>query len=173
MITLTKYNLSPNQSLNSLDGSKFGELFYDIWENICVYKGIIIKPDEIMQSVGLLYKLTKGKLLNLTVNDAVSAIEISMFSDDVKKLSVEFFHKLLQKKNQEVYQNREKNEEESLIKDTNLTCSDIAKAVVLRVKHDKGGKILSDNNHTIIDVYNSVLKGINYYTGDKLKNINS
>jgi hypothetical protein len=163
-MNIQEIGLKPNDYLSHLTELKFFELITGLIENICMYKGIKYDDNTIAPMVATLYKITFNKLPNLTVNDIVVGFETMMYTEDVKKISVQLLHQRLQKISIQKSQIQDKKEQANYSK--HIDNSYFGKAMSLRILHDKGGKILDKNGDTLKEVMEAARAGYCYYTGN-------
>lgn len=157
--------MNPNIRLNLLQLSDFIEVFQKEIDDFCTYKAINLDEDKLIKMLSLMYNMTRNKFNNLAVNDVAIAIG-NLYYEDIKKVSPEVLMKALQNASNKKSIKAESEENEQY-KEFKWSC-EYGRALTLRVKHDPGGKILEQNGHTYMDVVESVKKGFNYYTGERV-----
>jgi hypothetical protein len=165
MVNLHNLNLRPNQKLSELDYNSMLDLFAEFWKEITTYKGMYENEQRAVKGVAMVCSRAHGNYPNVTLNDICIAIEKSMAYDDVSKLSPEYFLRLIQKVNNE----KIINEHEHVKSDRKfITDTDWGKALGIRLNHDPGGIIMDEQGFTLKDIFESVKKGFNIYTGNAL-----
>jgi hypothetical protein len=166
-MNINEIGLKPNDRLSQLPESKFFQLLSTLIEELCLYKGIKYDDVGISNMLSMLYRITHNKLLNLSINDVTIGIETMMYTEDIKKISVQLIHKRLQKISIE----KQQIEYEAIQHDYTKTVNNgfFGRAMSLRMLHDPGGKILDKNGDTLKEVMESVKIGICYYTGNHIE----
>lgn len=161
-MNLNDLNLHPDQNLRILDEGKFIVLFDSIVSKLCRYKGIKYDENLFAKMFSDLYEYTHN-INNLTLNDVTAGIERMVQFEDIKKISVQLLHRRMQRISIEKTNMVEEQQEADYSK--SLDNGYFGRAMSLRMIHDKGGKILDKEGHTIKDVMECVKSGHCYYTG--------
>jgi hypothetical protein len=156
--------MTPNTLIAHLSKDEITGLIMQRWYDASLYRGFVFKAEQNEKAISLMYDKMHLSIGHLTVTDLTRTLEhlISMAEKQITAYNIEkALQRTITEQNDEQHK-QTRNDEKS------ANNSAFARALVLRLTHDKGGKILDDRKHTIKNVMEAAAKGINYYTGNKI-----